>query len=447
MRKLALLVTVAVGSTLAGCGGSSGPCDGVTGTCTILASGTAEADIQTKFNTAVDGQTFAFAAGTFSFTRSLVVTNKNITIKGAGMTQTILDFHGLTGTGIGIDASTGHTDNFTVVDLTVQDTPKNGIKAANAIGVTFRRVAVGWTNKDPTTHGDYALYPVFCQKVLVENCDIAGSSDAGIYVGQSSTIVVRNNKAHDNVAGIEIENSISADVYGNTATNNTGGILVFDLPGSGNQHDGHNVHVYNNQIITNNTTNFNGGKSTVALVPAGTGTFVLATRDVEVDHNTFSGNKTTAFSVISYAVPGQGSPSGDPLYDPGISKRVYVHDNTFTSNGVSPDVDTHDQLGSLLALKLGSYPASHVPDLIVDGVNGAAYAGAPPGNPNGHCFMNNTSTTSSAVTFMNMHFDQYLANVAGGGSQTDTSSFDFSATAVTNYACTIPALPAVATWF
>lgn len=32
------------------------------------------------------------------------------------------------------------------------------------------------------------------------------------------------------MAGIEIENSLNAEVYENEATENTGGILVFDLP-------------------------------------------------------------------------------------------------------------------------------------------------------------------------------------------------------------------------
>ena len=58
-----------------------------------------------------------------------------------------------------------------------------------------------------------------------------GASDAGIYVGQSRNIVVRRNQVEFNVAGIEIENSTDADVYDNMATNNTGGILVFNLPG------------------------------------------------------------------------------------------------------------------------------------------------------------------------------------------------------------------------
>lgn len=51
-----------------------------------------------------------------------------------------------------------------------------------------------------------------------------GASDAGIYVRQSRDVIVRNSRAEFNVAGIEIENTVNADVYGNTATNNTGGI-------------------------------------------------------------------------------------------------------------------------------------------------------------------------------------------------------------------------------
>ena len=66
--------------------------------------------------------------------------------------------------------------------------------------------------------------------VLVEGCVVSGAKDAGIYVGQSRDIIVRNNEVFHNVAGIEIENSTGADVYGNTAAGNTGGILVFNMP-------------------------------------------------------------------------------------------------------------------------------------------------------------------------------------------------------------------------
>ncbi|MFZ4083138.1 MAG: right-handed parallel beta-helix repeat-containing protein [Pirellula sp.] len=46
-----------------------------------------------------------------------------------------------------------------------------------------------------------------CTNFLIEDCIAIGASDAGIYVGQSQDIVVRNCRAERNVAGIEIENS------------------------------------------------------------------------------------------------------------------------------------------------------------------------------------------------------------------------------------------------
>ncbi len=48
-----------------------------------------------------------------------------------------------------------------------------------------------------------------------------GASDAGIYGGQCSQIVVHNSRAEFNVAGIEIENSPFADVHGNSASTNS----------------------------------------------------------------------------------------------------------------------------------------------------------------------------------------------------------------------------------
>ena len=53
---------------------------------------------------------------------------------------------------------------------------------------------------------------------MIEHCIAIGASDAGIYVGQSNNIIVRNCEAFQNVAGIEIENSIKADVHSNNET-------------------------------------------------------------------------------------------------------------------------------------------------------------------------------------------------------------------------------------
>ena len=106
-----------------------------------------------------------------------------------------------------------------------------------------------------TENGAYGIYPVQCTNVLVEGSQVRGSSDAGIYVGQSKNIIVRNNKVWENVAGIEIENSFGADVYDNEATNNTGGILVFSLPEMPVK-NGRDARVFRNKIHGNNHPNF-----------------------------------------------------------------------------------------------------------------------------------------------------------------------------------------------
>jgi parallel beta-helix repeat protein len=417
-------------------GGDAGPpdlCAGLGDTCEGFTEGASEMSIAAAVAEAKDGATFVFGPGTFAFTNTLTFAAKNITIIGAGMDKTTLDFKGLAAgsSGTGIDVLDG-SDGFTIKDIEIRDTKKNGVKVKGSNGVTFQHVKVDWTNVNPKTHGDYAVYPVFCKKVLVESCDISGSSDAGIYVGQSQSIIVRNNIAHENVAGIEIENSIDADVYMNTAKANTSGILVFDLPGSGNQHDGHNTRVHDNMILDNNSPNFNDTGSVISKVPVGIGTFVLGTRDVEIDHNTYAGNDSSAFAVVSYylASPSWKS-SQDAAYNP-VSKRVYFHDNMLTNNGAHPDAQS--QIGQILTLVSGIAPHMHVPEIVVDGIDATdpvdPVNGAPNGNPRYLCFKNN-----GVVDFVNLHLDMLKGDASNLAA---IVTFDPAA-----YDCTLPTLPEV----
>src|SRR3546814_5024171 len=114
----------------------------------------------------------------------------------------------------------------------------------------MRRVRAEWTGGPSTDNGAYGLYPVQVDNVLIEDSVVKGASDAGIYVGQSTNIIVRNNRAEGNVAGIEIENSTGADVYGNTTTGNTGGILLFNIPDL--PVPASNTRVYRKKSVPNN---------------------------------------------------------------------------------------------------------------------------------------------------------------------------------------------------
>ena len=168
--------------------------------------------------------------------------------------------------------------------------------------------------------------------MLIEDSIAIGASDAGIYVGQSSQIIVRNSRAEFNVAGIEIENSTYADVYNNVATNNTGGILVFDLPNLPVQ-GGQATRVFNNEVFENNTENFAPEGNIVGNVPPGTGLLVLANDNIEVFGNNFRDNKSVNIMVYSFALGGRTIQ--DPNYDP-YPEKIYIHDNEFIGGGTVP---------------------------------------------------------------------------------------------------------------
>lgn len=274
-------------------------------------------------------------AGTFSFLGELSVSVDNIVLRGQGMRAeggTVLNFLGQTSGSQGILA-TGN--NFVVENLAVEDTPGDGIKMVGSNGVTVRNVRVEWTNGPDEDNGPYGLYPVQTRNVLIEDSEVRGASDAGVYVGQSEIIIVRRNYVYENVAGIEIENSKFADVYENNTTGNTAGILVFDLPGPPVQ-GGEATRVFNNLIVDNNEPNFAPAGNIVGTVPAGTGLMVMANDDIEAFGNTITGNKSFASLIVSYYFVDIGI--AKPSYDP-VPEKIYIHDNTMENNSYEPQGD------------------------------------------------------------------------------------------------------------
>jgi parallel beta-helix repeat protein len=158
---------------------------------TSLAQKDVQKRIQTQLIEAEDGATILIPEGRFQFDASLSLDGKkNITIKGAGTDKTILNFKGQLSGAEGIKIT--NASNITLLDLTVQDTKGDGIKAQLVEGITFRNVKAEWTNGGSTANGGYGLYPVQCTNVLIDNCTAVGASDAGIYVVQSKYIIVRN---------------------------------------------------------------------------------------------------------------------------------------------------------------------------------------------------------------------------------------------------------------
>lgn len=256
-----------------------------------------EKSLQTQFITVADGDTIELPEGNFMFTKSLTLDGKrNIVIRGQGMNKTILSWKNQTEGAEGFHVS--HCAHITLQDFSIEDAKGDNLKVNDTRGITFRRIRSVWADGPKTENGAYALYPVLCQNVLMEECIAMGSSDAGIYVGQSDSVIIRNNKAYWNVAGIEAENSRWVEIYGNEAYENTGGLLVFDLPGLTQY--GHSTKVYNNYIHNNNYKNFAQKGNVVASIPPGSGMMILATHNIEVYENEIKNNRSVGIAIVSY---------------------------------------------------------------------------------------------------------------------------------------------------
>jgi parallel beta-helix repeat protein len=312
-----------------------------------------EENLQRQLIQAQPGDVIEIPAGTHELTRSLSLNVSGVTIRGEGMDVSVLSFENQQQGAEGLLVS---ADDFIIEDLAIEDTIGDAIKVNESNNVTFRRVRVEWTNGPDVSNGAYGLYPVQSSNVLIEECVVIGASDAGIYVGQSNNIIVRNSRAEYNVAGIEIENSTFADVYDNIALNNTGGILVFDLPNLPVQ-GGRNTRVFNNQMINNNTDNFAPEGNIVASVPAGTGLMVLANDNIEVFGNSFTDNATAHVLILSYLI--NEIPYDDPDYDP-FPEQINIHDNQFSGGGDNPDSEPLQALANATG--------QNIPEIVWDGM-------------------------------------------------------------------------------
>jgi len=291
--------------------------------------------LQTAFEEAKSGDVIGLEPGTYHFTRELNLTSAaDVTLRGMGATrdEVILDFATQTE---GDDGITVTAPGFTIENVWIKNSPGNGV-VAHAEDSTFRNLKVSWDAGSVTSNGFYAVYPTDCLRTVIENVEVTGASDAGIYVGSCEYAIVRNSKVYANVAGLEIENTRHADVYNNEVYDNSAGILALLLPNLKIKENKW-VLIRDNIVRDNNRANFAKSGTVVASVPGGTGILVLAGTDIEVRDNTISDNKSTGVLVVSYKILEllTGTTLDDAGMDPYL-KRVYVHGNTYSGNGTDP---------------------------------------------------------------------------------------------------------------
>ncbi len=312
--------------------------------------------LQIQLLNAKPGDVIKIPEGRFEFQRSLSLRVDGVTIQGAGMDKTILSFANQLS---GAEGMLVTANDFTIEDLAIEDTKGDALKINEGKNIIVRRIRTEWTNGPDTNNGAYGIYPVQTENTLIEESVAIGASDAGIYVGQSRNVIVRNNRVEFNVAGIEIENTVGADVYNNLATNNTGGILVFNMPDLALE--GMRSRVFRNQVVANNTANFGKPGTAVAGVPAGSGVVINSNDLVEIFDNDMKHNKTAHILISSLYSTNYSDRESVSNFDP-FPETISIHDNRYEGGGDRPDTEY------LAALKQAVFgDEKSFPNIIWDG--------------------------------------------------------------------------------
>jgi parallel beta-helix repeat protein len=384
--------------------------------------------LQERLIAAKAGDVIELPEGKFHFDRTLSLTANGVTMRGKGMDKTILSFAGQK---TGAQGVLVKANDFLIEDVGIEDTAGDALTIQGGTNITVRRVRTEWTRGPNQANGPYGIYPVECKNLLLEDSVARGAADAGIYVGQSSNVVIRRNRAEYNVDGYEIENTENVDAYENVATHNTGGIGVFNLPNLPRQ-GGRHVRVFNNLMVDNNTPNF-APKSLgpIHYLPTGTGMYIMAIRDVEVFKNKIQNNNTVNVYIIHYKtgvdqdslrdtasseITQQIFGPEDKRYYPFV-QEVSLHDNDISGGGQAPD-------GRIAGVKLlADALGGKLPDILYDGMVDPKW---------GHKGLNSGQVClqrNGSASFMN--FD-----VAGGMKHPVQN--------VELYSCSLPPLEAVA---
>lgn len=368
-----------------------------------------EAKIAEAFLSLKDSTSILLKAGNYKFDNLSIAQVNHILIQGEGHDKTVLDFSGQTQGGEGIRVT--DVKGFTIDAMTIRDSKGDLLKINKSSNVTVTNLHAVWSKADSTS-GGYAIYPVLCKNVLIENCYTEGSSDAGIYVGQTDSAIVRKCKAAKNVAGCEIENTSNAEVYDNEFYNNTAGFLIFDLPDLSKR--GGHVKVYNNNIHDNNFRNFAKAGSFgttwgVGNASPGSGIIILAASDIEIYNNKIINNNTSSITIASgFAVDEKAGEKINANYSP-IPKNIRIHDNTIEMGPAFPKPAYEHRIGQLLVATEAQLnrldPArknKRIPWIMYDGITSNILTKGTAANPDSICIKQPGDNVFVNADFLNI---------------------------------------------
>ena len=183
----------------------------------------------------------------------------------------------------------------------------------------------------------YGLFPVLSRHgVIANNEAMHTGQDAALYVGQSDNVLISGNRVHDNLLGIEVENSRHCDVLGNEVYDNTVGILVDVLTDKLRTTQEHTLVAFN-RVHDNNRANTANPDDLLAVLPAGIGILLVGADTTTVSLNTVKRNGFVGLGVVSlclgFALQGQSCTGLDVEPNPDSNRIV---GNVVQGNGTVP---------------------------------------------------------------------------------------------------------------
>ncbi len=279
--------------------------------------------IQTAVDRARPGDTVEVPYGVYH--ERVVVDMSDITLR--GIPNTAGEWPILDGEEVLSEGVIASGNNFVVGNFHFRNYTDNGVLVEGATNVHFHDIFA-------ENVGTYGVYPVRSTNVLIERVEVTGVDDAGIYAGQCENVTVRDSVAYGNVIGLELENTLGGEVYGNHLHDNTVGILLVLLPQLSSKISA-NAKVYDNLLENNNLANFAPEGATAGFLPPGIGILIAASDQNEVYNNTIQGNKTSGIALFNLTGTGAFNPNE---VDVGIyPENNWVYNNTYSNNGFDPD--------------------------------------------------------------------------------------------------------------
>ena len=232
---------------------------------------------------------------------------------------------------------------FSLAGFTVRGFANDGVHLACSDGFWL-------TSNVVDRNGVYGFFPVASRNGVISNNEAKNTADdAAIYVGQSENVLVAANRVHDNLLGIEIENSRYCAVTGNEIYANTLGILVDLLPFLVAKVQ-QNTLVSFNEVHDNNRPNNAEPDDILGIFPSGIGILLVAADETTIRKNIVTGNQFAGVGVVGLCLPlsllGQSCAVVDVDPQPDGNR---VSGNLVEGNGTQPIPSPLDEFRADLA--------------------------------------------------------------------------------------------------